>query len=187
MYAWSFLPNDEQLGDLSARLNLLPHSYPEVGQSQQDFPAGYDHDRNKVYLGEGELAFEKAKAALSQWLMFPSQWIKIYPAQAPIQEGQLVLILFLLVGFWWANPCRIIYTVDEPRRFGFGYGTVQGHVEKGEEYFGVYQDAAGKVWYEINAFSKPGIWLTQLTYPLARRFQRRFIKGSKAGMVAAVG
>lgn len=187
MYARPYFPNDTELADLSARLNLLPHSYPEVGQSQQDFPLGYDHDRNQVYLGVGDATFEKAKMALSEWQMFPSTWTKVYPAKAPIQKGQLVLVLFQLFGFWWANPCRIIYTVDEPKRFGFGYGTVQGHVEKGEEYFGVYQDAAGKVWYEVKAYSKPGIWLTRLTYPLARRFQRRFVQGSKAGMVAAVG
>lgn len=187
MYAWPYFPDNHQLANLSARLQLLPHSYPEVGQSQHDFPIGYDHDRNQVYLGEGQVTFEKAKTALSQWQMFPSDWTKIYPTQAPLQKGQLVLVLFRLFGLWWANPCRIIYTVDEPKRFGFGYGTVQGHVEKGEEYFGVYQNAAGEVWYEVKAYSKPGIWLTRLTYPLARRFQRRFVKGSKAGMVAAAG
>ena len=76
MYAWPFFPNDEQLSDLSARLNLLPHSYPEVGQSQQDFPAGYDHDRNKVYLGEGELAFEKAKEY--SWFEIGKKYLQLY-------------------------------------------------------------------------------------------------------------
>ncbi len=186
MHIRPYFPSAGTLADWHANLSKLPHSYPEVGQSQAKFPLGYDHDYNEIQLGQGRACFEKAKIALRNWQMFPNSWTRIYPKKAPQVEGQLVLVLFRLLGFWWANPCRIIYTVDTHDHFGFGYGTVAGHVEKGEEYFGVRIDADKRVWYEVRAFSKPAIWVTKLTYPLARVFQRKFVRGSKAGMKAEV-
>lgn len=162
------------------------HTYEEIGQSRGEFPAGYDHDYNEIYLGEGEACFERAKAAVQKWYMFPETWTRIYPGDAPIKDGQVVMVLFRLFGCWWANACRIIYTVDAADRFGFGYGTLKGHVEKGEEYFGVRMDKDGRVYYEVRAFSRPAIWLTRLTYPLPRLFQRKFVRMSKAQMQSKV-
>lgn len=181
-----YFPSSVVLAKWHEDFTALPHSYPEVGQSAGDFPAAYDHDYNEVYLGHGEACFEKAKVALQAWQMFPLSWTRLYPRHAPLKEGQVVMVLFQLFGCWWANACRIIYTVDQEGCFGFAYGTIEGHVEKGEEYFGVRQEADGSVWYEIRAFSRPAIWLTRLTYPLARNFQRRFVRGSKAQMKRVV-
>lgn len=36
---------------------------------------------------------------------------------------------------WSLNAARIVYVVDEPRRFGCAYETLPGHVERGEERF----------------------------------------------------
>lgn len=158
------------------------HTYEEVGQSRGEFPTGYDHDYNEIYLGEGEACLKKAKVAVQAWCMFPRTWTRIHPGDAPIKKGQVVMVLFRLFGCWWGNACRIIYTVDTADRFGFGYGTLKGHVEKGEEYFGVRMETDGSVYYEVRAFSRPAIWLTKLTYPLSRLFQRRFIQQSKVQM-----
>jgi uncharacterized protein (UPF0548 family) len=34
----------------------------------------------------------------------------------------------------------VVWTVDEPNRIGFGYGTLQGHPESGEESFVVSRE-----------------------------------------------
>lgn len=54
-------------------------AYLEVGQSAGNFPPGYDHDRNSIFLGKGEATFAIAKRALADWQMFPKQWTSIYP------------------------------------------------------------------------------------------------------------
>jgi len=118
--------------------------------------------------------------------MFPSSWVKIYPKRPLIESGQVVSVLFRLFGIWWFNSCRIIYTLDNNRQYGFAYGTLQGHVERGEECFQVYLDEQEQVWYQIDAFSTPGVWLTRLSYPLPRLFQRRFVRHSFEGMKKAV-
>lgn len=87
------------------------------------------------------------------------------------------------------NACRIVYVVDERAervRFGFGYGTLRGHAERGEESFIVEWDQRDdSVWYEIFAVSRPGP-LARLGYFYARKLQRRFAQDSKAALQRAI-
>jgi uncharacterized protein (UPF0548 family) len=93
------------------------------------------------------------------------------------------------LGFWWLNACRIVYVIDEAapiRRFGFAYGTLPAHVERGEERFCIEQDSQGAVWYDLSAFSRPHFWPVRMAKPLARALQRRFAAESKRAMAEAV-
>jgi uncharacterized protein (UPF0548 family) len=71
-------------------------------------------------------------------------------------------------------------------KFGFAYGTLAEHAERGEERFLVewHQDD-DTVWYDLLAFSKPGP-MARVGYPLARRLQKRFARDSKEAMKRAV-
>ena len=164
-------------------------SYPEVGSTRNATPVGYNNDHNRVLLGKGQAAFEAGRAAISQWQMFPGTWAAIEPANTPIVEGETVAVLFRVFGLWWLNAARIVYVVDEAqpvRRFGFAYGTLPGHIERGEELFSVEWQADDTVWYDLRAFSRPRYWPVRLGYPLARRLQRRFVRESQAAMQRAV-
>ena len=67
----------------------------------------------------------------------------------------------------------------------FGYGTLAGHPESGEERFEVrFDPQTGAVSYEIQAFSRPALLLSRLGYPFARRVQRRFAEASARALVA---
>jgi uncharacterized protein (UPF0548 family) len=79
-----------------------------------------------------------------------------------------------------------LYVIDEPRRFGFAYGTLPDHVESGEERFLLELADDGAVYYDIIAFSRPRHFLAKLAYPLVRRLQKRFGRNSAAAMLAAV-
>ncbi|MBK7973534.1 MAG: DUF1990 domain-containing protein [Deltaproteobacteria bacterium] len=167
-----------------------PVSYAEVGRSDGgDAPPGFDLDHNRLLLGHGEPAFRAACDALRAWRMFPAPWTAIEPPGAPIATGTVVAMLAHSLGLWWLNTCRIVYVVDEEspiRRFGFAYGTLPRHVEKGEERFTVEWLADDSVWYDIRAFSRPRYWMVRLGYPIARALQRRFVRDSKAAMQATV-
>jgi uncharacterized protein (UPF0548 family) len=63
--------------------------------------------------------------------------------------------------------------VDDAASFGFAYGTLPEHPEKGEELFLVTRGANGQVRFEIVAFSRPHDLVTRLGGPLARRLQVR--------------
>ncbi len=109
----------------------------------------------------------------------------IHPPTTPLQPGYTVVMLARVFGLWWLNGARIVYVIDEVtplRRFGFAYGTLPDHVERGEERFCVEHHADDTVWYDILAFSRPRYWMTRLAYPLTRRMQKRFVEQSKAAM-----
>jgi uncharacterized protein (UPF0548 family) len=166
-------------------------NYSEVGFTRDRPPAhGYNVDRYRVQLGSGEAVYERAAAAIRSLRMWDFDWIRLCWPGTPLEVGAVLATLTRQVGVWFLNPCRILYLVDDPgpiRRFGFGYGTLLGHVERGEERFIVeHRPQDDSVWYEILAFSRPAHWLVWLGYPYARQLQRRFGAESLQSMVKAV-
>ena len=66
------------------------------------------------------------------------------------------------------------------KRFGFGYGTLPGHAERGEERFSVeWYREDGYVYYDVFAFSCPKHPLAWFGCPFARALQRRFARDSR--------
>lgn len=187
---WSWLkPAESRLAAFLARQQDQGFSYREVGATRDRPPAGYTFDDNMVQLGTGAEAFARGCAALRAWRMFPASWTLIRPVAAPIAVGQTVAMTAHALGGWWLNACRIVHVVDETapvRRWGFAYGTLPAHVEQGEELFGIEWWADDTVWYRVEAFSRPRYWPVRLAAPLARRWQRKFVRDSKAAMVQAV-
>lgn len=180
-------PSPEAIRRFIASHRESPFSYPEVGATADELPAGYIVDRNRIKLGTGEEAFQRATAALENWEQFDLGWVRIVPPETPIQVGAVVAILTRHFGFWSLNACRVVYliNVDSPlKMFGFAYGTLSSHVERGEERFTIEWHATDdSVWYDILAFSRPNQFLVRLGFPLARRLQKRFARDSLAAML----
>ncbi len=182
-------PSETALRQFIAGQRELAFSYPAVGATAGTPPGGYNVDHNRVRLGAGPETFARAVAALRRWEMFPRGWTQLCWPDAPIEVGTTVGLLVPLPGLWMFGACRIVYLVDEDgpvRRFGFAYGTLPAHVERGEERFTVeWRREDDSVWYDILAFSQPNHILTWAGYPVARLMQRRFARDSKRAMVAA--
>lgn len=166
-----------------------PFSYPERGASRDGAPRGYDLDHNRARLGAGRATYERARAALGRWAMFPPGWTRVVHREAAIAAGQTVCLQFHLFGLYWLNAARIVYVLDEDgpvRRSGFAYGTLSCHVERGEERFSVEWLADDSVWYDLRAFSRPSLWAARVAKPVARALQRRFVRDSQAALRAAL-
>jgi uncharacterized protein (UPF0548 family) len=184
-------PSAEAVREFLRTQAALPFTYAAVGATSGVPPAGYNVDRMRIALGEGEAVFAAARAALTRWEHFRLGWVEAHPADAPLREGATVAVQARVLGLWWLNACRIVYVVERQGpnpAFGFAYGTLPGHAESGEERFLVEWDPeGGGVWYDILAFSRPRHLLARLGYPLARRLQKRFRTDSAAAMRRAVG
>src|SRR6266545_854280 len=183
-------PTEERIERFIASQRELPFSYCEVGATSKDVPRGYTIDHNRVKLGMGQDVFDRAVEALRNWRQFDLGWVKTVPASTPVEVGAVVAILTKHFGFWSLNPCRVVYLIHEDgpvKKFGFAYGTLSSHVERGEERFTIEcHESDTSVWYDILAFSRPNKMLVKLGYPLARMLQKRFAKDSLSAM-AAVG
>lgn len=163
----------------------LDYTYAEHGATAGTPPAYYIVDRSRVPLGRGQAVFDRAKNALRAWRQFDLGWLAVAPAGAPLAPGGDVVISARVFGIWVTNVARIVYLVDEPRRFGFAYGTLPGHMAAGEERFLIDWDADDTVFYDVLAFSRPRHPLMKLAYPLVRRLQKRFGRESSAAMLRA--
>lgn len=179
-----FKPSESVTRVFIERERNLPYSYPQVGSTKEETTiSGFDNDFNFIELGRGEVVWEGAKEAIRQWKMFPGGWACVWPENSPIRENEVVAMQAKVLGLWWLNSCRIVYVVDDPTKFGFAYGTLPGHAECGEELFMVEKTPDGIVRYTLKAFSRPRVWVARLGYPIARAYQRKFVRESKSSML----
>ena len=185
-----YQPTDDDLRRFIAHQHHFPHSYTEIGATRDTPPLGYDIDHSRIHLGTGRDVFEKAKMAIHRWEMFNLGWIQLCWPTAPITPETTVAVLARVFGFWVLNACRIVYVIDDPgpiETFGFAYGTLPDHVERGEERFTVqWNHSNDSVWYDILAFSRPNHPLTWLGYLYVRRLQKQFARDSRQAMLRAV-
>lgn len=164
----------------------LSFTYAEVGATITTPPPGYVVDHTRTQIGIGDAAFQRGKEAIRGWKQFDLGWLTAWPHSTPIEQGAAVVVLIRTLGLWCLSAARIVYVINEPRRFGFAYGTLPGHVERGEERFLIELADGGAVWYDVLAFSRPRHPLTQIGHPYVRRLQKRFGRDSAAAMRCAV-
>ena len=181
-------PSPARIREFIAAQRDLPFSYEEIGATRTNPPSGYKIDHNRVQLGFGEECFARAVDAVRNWKQFDLGWVQAVPADTPLEVNAAVGVLAWHLGFWSINVARIVYLIDEKgpmEKFGFAYGTVISHVERGEERFTIeWHHDDDSVWYDILAFSRPNQLLVWLGLPFARRLQKRFAKASLRKMVA---
>lgn len=184
-------PSPDRIRRFLREQRQAPLSYSQVGASRADTPPpGYAANRGSACLGSGLDAFHRGVDAMRRWAMYDLPWIRILPAAPPIRTGETVGLLVRHYAFQSLNACRIVYTVDEQRgtrrRWGFAYGTLPEHGERGEELFTVELREDGSVWYELFSFSRPGQPLSWIGYPFAHALQLRFARESPRAMRRAV-
>ncbi len=183
-------PSEEIITFFISSQIALPFSYSAVGGTNGTPPTGYTIDHNRIQLGSGEQDYQRAVAALRDWRQFDLGWVKLVPSGVALEVGATVAVKARAFGSWSLSAARVVYLIDEDgliSRFGFAYGTLRDHVERGEERFTVeWHKQDNSVWYDILAFSQPRHPLVRLSFPLARMLQKRFVRDSKRRMVEAV-
>ena len=187
-------PSDAKLAQILAAVGDARFTYDEVGAtaSAGDLPDGYHHVRVTRVLGRGEDVFAAAVDGIRRWQLHRRQGYRVAPDEPPIEAGTVVALDVPLVAVHVIAACRIAWVVDEPDRFGFGYGTLPIHPESGEEAFVVERGtgetgaAPGDVRLAITAFSRPRHALVRLAGPVARRQQARATRGYLDALAAHV-
>jgi uncharacterized protein (UPF0548 family) len=158
--------------DLS-KLSELPLTYPELGASRGTPPSGYHHTGGSARIGHGRKRFEQAAEAVMRWGMQRGSGLRIKASSEVAAVGAVVVVR---LGFV-AAPCRVVYVIDDDHHRGFGYGTLPGHPESGEESFAVrYDPGSDAVYAEVRAFSRPATWWSREGRPVIALGQRVIAK-----------
>jgi uncharacterized protein (UPF0548 family) len=146
-------------------------TYPEVGATRlEPLPKRYDHLHYRKLIGTGADVFQRAGKAIVTFRMHREAGATVRATAERAAPG-----VRLTVGLGpFTVPCEIVYVLDEPNRAGFGYGTLPGHMESGEEAFVVERDSDDRVWFRVTAFSRPARWPTMLAGPLTILIQRGY-------------
>ncbi len=152
-------------------------TFPEVGWTRAvafeaaPLPGGYHHLRYARRVGQGAAGFAAAGAAVMSWQMHRGAGIRV-AATHPVAVTGATMVSALGVGpFHLSGPCRIVWTIDEARCRGFGYATLPGHPEQGEECFAVDHRPDDSVWLTVTAFSRAGRWYTRAASPVVVALQ----------------
>jgi uncharacterized protein (UPF0548 family) len=145
-------PSEQDAIDFVSGQRNLPFTYNEVGATNTTPPAtDYNVDHNRIQIGTGEATYKKGVEALKNWRQFDLGWVAATPRGVPIEVGAIVAVKARAFGTWSLNAARIVYTINETRRFGFAYGTLPDHVELGEERFLIEWLPDDSVWYDIRS------------------------------------
>jgi uncharacterized protein (UPF0548 family) len=167
-------PSDATLTRVAADAKLLDLSYREVGMTRR--PSNptdrYRWDGWSIDLGDDTQTFDRACEALRCWHAHRGAGARVVPADTPLTVGSTVVVALGFRAFTAIAPCRIVWTVDDEDNFGFGYGTLEGHPERGEESFVIHRQR-GHVTFAITAASCPAGLIPRAGSPVTRMIQKR--------------
>lgn len=165
------MPLTAMTAELAGRLRGAELTYREAGGTAGALPPGYHHVRRRAVIGSGGTVFTEAADALVSWRAHVRAGLRVSPSSATAEPGTVVLLGLGAGPIRIGAPCRVVYTVDEPGRRGFAYGTLPGHPECGEEAFIISQHTGGTVTFTITAFSRPATVLARAAGPAGRAIQ----------------
>lgn len=147
-------------------------TYDDVGATvyADALPAGFRHDRYELELPARTGGFAVAVQGLRRWAPHLGAGLTVEPDRLP-PVGSTVAVAAPVGPLTVIAVCRVVAIVDDPDRFGFAYGTLPGHPERGEEAF-IVEQAEGRLVFRIVAFSKPAEMFARLGGPGTRRIQQ---------------
>lgn len=124
-----------------------------------------------LHVGRGDRTFQAARRALRTWVPQAGIGAVVEPVGQPVETGATVLVVLRRGPLHVIAPDRIVAVVDEARRFGFAYGTLPGHPERGEESFLVEHLDDSTVRATIRVQAGPGTRPARAVAPVVRRLQ----------------
>ncbi|MFD0558780.1 uncharacterized protein (UPF0548 family) [Stackebrandtia endophytica] len=154
----------------------MDFTYPHVGITRDPHEVpGYRLLRYRTRLKVG---FDKAAEAVMAWQLHRNAGLRPQAAAPRAEPGVVVVSR---IGPLRA-PCRVVWTVEEPDRVGYGYGTLPGHPVAGEESFLVEHAPDGTVWFTVTAVSRADRWFTRVAGPLVPMAQWLFVRWFARGL-----
>ncbi|GAB3536653.1 DUF1990 domain-containing protein [Arthrobacter tecti] len=167
------------------------------------WPAGFRPFRHRIQVGSGEDAFRRLAEGILAFDLHRRAGLQVAgPSRAGV--GVVVVPRFGVGPVRLNAPCEVVWVEDlrgsdnnnnnddggtrgqagTARRSGFGYATLPGHPECGEEAFIAELAVDGTVYFDLRAYSRHSNWFYQLGAPAARFCQwwvtRRYLAAARS-------
>jgi len=162
---------------LVAQARVASPTYEPLGASRgEELPRGFHHVRVRERIGDAA-AFERAITGLRTWVAHEGAGLGIYPHE-PVAPGVTVIVVTSVGPIHIVAPCRVVAVFKEPDSFGFAYGTLPGHPERGEESF-IVERRDDATYFCVSAFSRPvdpwARWSGRVGRAVQRSITRRYV------------
>ena len=168
-------------------------THTAIGWTQSGaWPTGFRPLHHRIRVGTGEAAFRRLAEGILTFELHRHARLRIQAAPRAAVGG-VVMVGFGLGDLRLNIPCEVVWVEDAKannknddggaRRAGFGYATLRGHPECGEESFAAVCEADGSVFFELHAYSRHGNWFYRAGAPVARFCQelvtRRYLEAAR--------
>jgi uncharacterized protein (UPF0548 family) len=116
-------------------------------------------------------------AAVFDWRAQRGIGLRVRATGPASEEGAIVVLTAGLPRFGYDIPCRVVWARTDGDEQGFGYGSLPGHPESGEEAFLVTLRPDGEVVFTTRVFSLLASPLARLGGPVSRAVQFAALDG----------
>lgn len=173
-----------RLEELLWASRLDDFTYAPVGVVMDaQVPTTLHRNRWEVSL-TGAGAFGRGRQAIQDWEVHRGAGLSVITDGALRVGTNVAMAAPLPVGCIEVT-CRVTAVVDEPDAFGFAYGTLSVHPERGEESFILTRTDDNRVQFVVAAASEPAHPLARLAPFVASRLQDKACKRYLAAMTHA--
>lgn len=166
---------------LRARFSQLEaaHDRQDVREEEMTSATGWHHYFSESVIAQASAAddlFQRARTALASYQFSdPSIVFAHFDPAAPLIQ-RVMLLEIKVIGLHYLCPVLVTKVRDEPGVYGFRYDTLEGHIERGVEWFLLSKNAAGEIRFRIEARWRPGElpnWWTRVGFAiLSGHYQR---------------
>jgi uncharacterized protein (UPF0548 family) len=166
-----------------ARLDLARTARVNFDAVEEDMNAehGWHHYYSEAVIANetvGDDRFARAKVALVNYeFSDPAIVVAHFDPTEPLL-GRRMLLEIQVLGLHYLCPAIVSRVREDPGVFGFRYDTLEGHIERGVEWFVITKDDRGSIRFRIEARWRDGQfpnWWSRLGFiVLSRHYQRKW-------------
>ena len=168
---------------VKARLDQLPSRALNFEALEEEMTGeqGWHHYHSEAVIAteaEGDERFERARIALANYQFSDPQIVVAHFAPDTPLHGRRLLLEIQVLGLHYLCPAVVNRVRDERQGFGFRYDTLEGHIERGVEWFLLTKSESGEIRFRIEARWRRGDfpnWWSRLGFiALSGYYQRKW-------------
>ena len=171
-------------------------TYPDPGRTERPYPLPLEGGwppryrlmlrEERVRVPDPGLGFLRLADGVLGWDLHRGSGLRVDPGTSRARPGLEMSSGVGIGPLRWHAPCQVLWSTEPVldgagrpvpgQRAGFGYGTLRGHPEAGEEGFYVEYSEDGQLFFRVAAFSRPANLLIAVGGPLNRATQEMFTR-----------
>jgi len=168
---------------VKARLDLARAARPNFDASEEEMTGerGWHHYHSEAVIArevEGDECFKRARVALSTYQFSDPTIVLAHFDPAEPLLGRRMLLEIQVLGVRYLCPTVVNRVREEPRVFGFRYDTLDGHIERGVEWFLLTKNERGEIRFRVEARWQNGQfpnWWSRIGFiVLSGHYQRKW-------------